>query len=70
MRIVINGEALSLIEPCSLFDLLSREDVMKKKPLDQCVVAVNQDFVHKHGYSDTWLQEGDYVEVLGAVVGG
>ncbi len=70
MRIVFNGEAVLLVEACTLQDLLSREEVSKNKQLDQCVVALNRDFIHQHKYRETWLQEGDEIEMLGAVVGG
>ncbi len=70
MQIVFNGQPTSISAPCCIAELLNDHELMKNKPLDQCVVAVNQSFVHRHGYCDTWLQEGDLVEVLGAVVGG
>lgn len=70
MRIVFNGETVLLVESCTLQDLLSRDEISKNKHLGQYVVALNQDFIHQHKYSETWLQEGDEVEMLGAVVGG
>ena len=70
MQIVFNGESTLVLSPCCITELLGSHELMKNKPQDQCVVAVNQSFVHRQNYSDTWLQEGDHVEVLGAVVGG
>jgi thiamine biosynthesis protein ThiS len=70
MQIVFNGEAFSLAESCSLTELLDRNELLKDKSSDQYVVAVNQNFVHKQDYHETFLQDGDLIEVLGAVVGG
>jgi thiamine biosynthesis protein ThiS len=44
--------------------------VTKGVPLEQAVVAVNQNFVHRETYDEVVISEGDEVEMLTAVVGG
>lgn len=70
MQIVFNGQSLTVPGPCSISELLSVHELLKNTALDQVVMAVNQDFVHQHAYSDYQLKEGDIIEMLGAVVGG
>jgi len=38
--------------------------------LENVVVAVNQNFVHRHNYQSFNVSDGDMVEMLSAVVGG
>mgnify|MGYP000353066522 FL=1 len=70
MQIVFNGQSLNVPCPCSISELLSVHELLKNIALDQVVMAVNQNFVHKHAYPDYQLKEGDNIEMLGAVVGG
>ncbi len=70
MQIVFNGKSITLTAPCNLFELLNDETVTKKSSLDQVVVAVNQTFIHRQDYQVCEIQDGDLIEMLGAVVGG
>lgn len=70
MQIVFNGQSLTVSSPCSISDLLNVHGLVKNMSLEQVVMAVNQNFIHRHSYCDYQLKEGDYIEMLGAVVGG
>ena len=70
MKVVFNGQPIELSESCTLKALLSDDNVTKGVPLEQAVVAVNQNFVHRETYDEVVISEGDEVEMLTAVVGG
>ncbi len=70
MQIVFNGQSLSLPSPLNLFELLNHDGLRKNTSLEQVVVAVNENFVHRQDYQTCEIKEGDLVEMLSAVVGG
>ncbi|MEY8204944.1 MAG: sulfur carrier protein ThiS [Bermanella sp.] len=70
MQIVFNGESVQLTAQCDLLELLERKLGETHASLENVVVAVNQDFVHRQDYADFKVSEGDNIEMLSAVVGG
>ncbi len=69
MQIVFNGEPV-LTAPCNLLELLEHKLSETHASLEHVVVAVNQDFVHRHNYEGFKVSDGDSIEMLSAVVGG
>jgi len=51
MQIVFNGESVQLTTPCSLLELLERKLSDTHASLENVVVAVNQDFIHRQTIS-------------------
>lgn len=70
MKVQFNGETLDWDLPCLLSDFLQNKAEQDGFNLDQVVVAVNQNFIHKNDYHAYELQADDNVEMLMAVVGG
>jgi len=70
MQIVFNGESVQLTTPCNLLELLEFKLSDTHASLENVVVAVNQNFVHRHNYQSFNVSDGDMVEMLSAVVGG
>ena len=66
MTVTINGEE-STVEAASTV-----ADVVRRLGADRpgCAVAVNDSVVPRATWSQTWLADGDRVEVLTAVQGG
>ena len=70
MNIVFNGQSLQVSEACTLLQFLDNSEVCQGLAIDQSVVAVNLEFVHKDDYHNHILNDGDAIELLTAVVGG
>lgn len=70
MNIVFNGQGIQVPEACTLLQFFNNSDVCQGMVIDQSVVAVNLEFVHKDNYHSYELTEGDAIELLTAVVGG
>ncbi len=70
MQIVFNGEPVSITSPCNLLELLEGKIQESNVAMEHVVVAVNQDFIHRHSYPTVTLRDGDNIEMLSAVVGG
>ena len=70
MQIVFNGEAVCISSQCNLLELLEGKTQESNVAMEQVVVAVNQDFIHRHNYPTVTLSDGDNIEMLSAVVGG
>lgn len=66
ITILLNGQALSLPEECSLERLLNTQG----QNAGYFAVAVNKTFISKTQYASTLLQEGAEVEVLAPMQGG
>ena len=66
MDIVLNGDPLSLPEPCSLTTLLQQHDLAERR----VAVEVNGEIVPRGRHAEHLLQDGDRVEVVHALGGG
>jgi thiamine biosynthesis protein ThiS len=66
MQIEINGEARSLPEPCSVATLLSVLGLTAGK----VAVEHNREIVVRSAYAETFLAEGDAVEIVHFIGGG
>lgn len=64
MTITVNGEARTFDERLTVRDLTAREAPMSR------AVAVNGHVVPASAHGDTWLTDGDVVELVTAVAGG
>jgi sulfur carrier protein len=63
---VLNGESHSTPAPLTVQDLLARFELAKRR----VAVAVNAVVVPKSRFAETWIRDGDKVEVIHAVGGG
>ena len=70
MKIVFNGQPIDVSQDCNLKTLLQDTSITNGVPLQQAVVAVNQNFIHREQYADVEIKAGDEIEMLTAVVGG
>lgn len=70
MKIVFNGNLFELSQACDLDALLNNSSINSHIKLDQAVVAVNHNFIHRNDYIDYQVKDGDEIEMLTAVVGG
>ncbi len=70
MQIVFNGEAVLISSPRNLLELLEEKTQESNVAMEHVVVAVNQDFIHRHNYPTIIINDGDNIEMLSAVVGG
>ena len=70
MKIVFNGNVFELSQACDLNALLNNTSINTNLKLDQAVVAVNHNFIHRNNYADYQMKDGDEIEMLTAVVGG
>lgn len=66
MRLVVNGETRSVPEGTSVDELVRRTGAGPRG----VAVAVNDEVVARSAWAATTLDEGDRVEVLGAMQGG
>ena len=66
ISIEVNGDARSVVTPCSIVDLLDALDLGGKR----VAVAVNRDVVIRSRYSETALAAGARVALREAVGGG
>ncbi|BBP45848.1 hypothetical protein THMIRHAS_12210 [Thiosulfatimonas sediminis] len=68
MKIILNGEARQLSEPCSLeMALQSCAPNVRNVPF---VVMLNKEFIPRSQYANSELKEGDELEIIGAIQGG
>lgn len=66
MKIILNGETLTLEKPSSINDLLEQKGYNGKL----IAVAVNNDFLPKSAYATTILQDNDKIEIVAPMQGG
>lgn len=65
MDIIINGTSLTVDDTLSLGELLQQQGFQGSFAL-----AINGEFVPKHEYASTPLNEGDALDVLAPISGG
>lgn len=73
MKILFNGQMTELVEVITLTDLLVHFkylDSAAEQRSNQFVVARNQAIVPHTDITKIELQEGDQIDVLGAITGG
>ncbi|WP_396589165.1 sulfur carrier protein ThiS [Bermanella sp. R86510] len=68
--IIVNGETMVVEDNASLLSILQQATHELNMDLNHCVVAVNQNLVHRQTYQDFELSAGDEIDILTAVVGG
>lgn len=66
MKIYLNGEPYNLEAPISIEALLRILDIQHKR----IAIEVNQQIVPRSLHPNTYLNEGDNVEVIHAIAGG
>ena len=66
MDYVLNGESHSTPAPLTVLELLQRFELAKRR----VAVAVNSVVVPKSRFAETWIRDGDKIEVIQAVGGG
>jgi sulfur carrier protein len=66
MNLRINGEVQHQAAPCSVAQLVERLQLAGKR----LAVERNGDIVPRSVYSETWLAEGDQLEIVQAIGGG
>jgi sulfur carrier protein len=66
MIIVVNGEPMDVAEGLTVEGLLARLRVRR----DYTAVAVNREVTPRGRYADTWLRDGDRVEIVRPMGGG
>lgn len=68
MRIKVNGEFFDFEKPFSVLELIEIFGV-KFRPVG-LAVAINEDVIPKSRYQDTFVKDGDSVEIIELVGGG
>jgi sulfur carrier protein len=66
MTISVNGEQVSLDQPCTVRDLLERFRLGEAP----CAVEINRALVPKRRHADHLLSDGDHIEIVTLVGGG
>jgi sulfur carrier protein len=66
MRVLVNGEPMELPEGLSVEALLEQLKVKR----EYTAVALNREITPKTQYADTWLKDGDKVEIVRPMGGG
>ena len=66
MLITLNGEPYELDAPMSIIDLLARLDIDPRR----VAVEHNLSIVKRQLFADTFVQEGDRIEIVNFVGGG
>lgn len=66
MNLHINGEVQHQPPPCSVAQLVERLQLAGKR----LAVERNGDIVPRSSYADTWLADGDRLEIVQAIGGG
>lgn len=66
MNLQINGEVQAQSAPCSVAQLVERLQLAGKR----LAVERNGDIVPRSHYAETWLAEGDQLEIVQAIGGG
>jgi len=65
MRIELNGERVEVVKT-SLSDILDECGYQNAR----IATALNGKIVHKHSRHETWLNEGDRLEIVAPIFGG
>ncbi|HEK25563.1 MAG: sulfur carrier protein ThiS [Hydrogenobaculum sp.] len=68
MRIKVNGEYFDFEKPINILELIEFFGV-KLRPVG-LAVAINEDIVPKSKYQETFVKDGDCVEIIELVGGG
>ena len=66
MLITLNGESYELERPLSVTDLLERLSIDSRR----VAIEHNLTIVKRHTFSDTFVRDGDSVEIVNFVGGG
>lgn len=66
MKVIINGMPRDFTAPLNLYDILEQEDMIAM----MIAVARNNVVVPRDQWSDTQVQDGDNLEILGPMQGG
>ena len=66
MQIFVNGASHSIDTPLSLAELLLQLNVHEKR----VAIELNQAIISRGQHAETFLQEGDVVEIIQAIAGG
>lgn len=66
MKIIVNGEPLTLEKPSSINNLLEQHGYNGKL----VAVAVNNEFLPKSAYTTTIIQDNDKIEIVAPMQGG
>lgn len=66
MNYSLNGESHSTQAPLTVLELLQRWELAKRR----VAVAINTVVVPKSRFAETWIRDGDKIEVIQAVGGG
>ncbi|MCD8497486.1 MAG: sulfur carrier protein ThiS [Alphaproteobacteria bacterium] len=66
MKVVINGTPKDFTAPLNLYDILEQEDMIEM----MIAVARNNVVVPRDQWSDTPMEDGDSLEILGPMQGG
>ena len=66
MRVLVNGEAIDVPEGVSVDGLLAHLKVKR----EFTAVALNREITPKAQYADTYLKDGDRVEIVRPMGGG
>jgi sulfur carrier protein len=66
MKVIINGTPKDFTAPLNLYDILEQEDMIEM----MIAVARNNEVVPRSKWSDTQVQDGDSLEILGPMQGG
>jgi len=66
MTVTVNGKPMELPEGLSVEDLLARLKIRR----EFTAVALNREVTQRARYADTWLSEGDKVEIVHPMGGG
>lgn len=65
MRIELNGESVE-VNATRLSDILDECGYQNAR----IATALNGDIVHKQSHNETWLNEGDRLEIVAPIFGG
>ena len=66
MDVFLNGEPLQLDSPCTIVDLLERQQLAGRR----VAVEVNGEIVPRGRHAEHAIHEGDQVEIVHALGGG
>jgi sulfur carrier protein len=66
MQIVVNGDALDVVDSCTIAGLLEKLEI----GMERVAVEVNLDIVPKMQYNNFQLSPGDKLEIVQFVGGG
>lgn len=66
MKVIINGTPRDFTAPLNLYDILEQEDMIAM----MIAVARNNVVVPRNKWSDTPMEDGDSLEILGPMQGG